>query len=107
MCVKDGLGLSFFLSKNKGIIQRGFAVLERWVDASALTKEVVTDLKASSKLLRESISGMFRFFQSAFPGEDAPRKEEDRNLWNAIDNAGVKVVDNWNIDRGITWYAST
>lgn len=59
LCAKGGIDLSFFFSKNKKIIQRGFAALEGWANVIALFKVVLTDLKAPSTFPKKSMSHMF------------------------------------------------
>lgn len=77
---KGGIFLSIFFSKSKEIMHYGFAVLEGWSNASALFKDILTDLKASSTFPKESLSDMFRFVQSTFPGEDALHEKDSRTL---------------------------
>lgn len=80
LCMKGAIGNLFYFSKNKEIMHIGFRSLEGWPDASALSKDVVTDLRAPSTIPKEIPLDMFRFIQSMFPGEDVLREKEGRTL---------------------------
>lgn len=78
----------------------GFAALEGWTEVSASSKDVLTDVEASSTFPSESLSDVFWFVQSALPGEHAIREEEGYTLWNPIFNFVLRVMMKKNIDIG-------
>lgn len=89
------------------MIHRGSIDLGGWEDASGLCKDVGTDLKTPSIFPTESLSNMFRFMLSSFPGKNGLCGVVRRTLWNAIVNAWVKTTDKQNIDKGTAWCAFT
>lgn len=81
-------------------MHRGFAVLLGLADASAFSKEVLTQLSAQCTFFTKSVFDMFSFIQSTFSDMEAFCTKERRTLWNPI-NARVALVEKGNIDGGI------
>lgn len=105
-CEGSGFGISFFSAKKAELTHRDFAVLPGWADATALPKQILTQLNDPSTFSTEILLELFWLVQSTLQGEEALSAEEKRTLWNPFLNVGVRTVDKRSKDEVIARYTS-
>lgn len=91
--LSNDLGMSFISAKKAVLLNRGFAILVVWGNASALP-EVHTKLNALSTFPTESLLELPRFFQFTFRAEEALHVKEKWTLWNTIVKVST-VLPQW------------
>lgn len=86
---------------NAEATQRAFAVLQGFADASALSKEALTQYKPLFSFAIASPSELFRFTQALFPDEEPFRAEGNKVLWSIFCNSGVAIGNKCSTDDDI------
>ena len=117
---RTGLGTGYFAAKREELKHRGYAVLESFGDMSCIPPDVIMDSMKKSLIQKGSekdagdeklryyvdTQQLFDFFMTTFPGEEALKLQENRELWNPIVNQGHENGDMDKQDKGIGRFMS-
>lgn len=79
----SGIGVSFLRLKKPEVVNRWFAGLHDSAAAVALPMQIFTQLKFTSSFPADSLSELFRFIESAFPGE-MPSVRNETKLFGTL-----------------------